>query len=444
MSFEPTTIYAPATPVMPSGLIVLRVSGPRTAEIIRALSRQETLPIPRMATLQRLYTLEEPAECIDEALILWFPAPHSFTGEDVGEFHLHGSLAVIKLMLAALSIFPKTRLAEPGEFAKRAFLHGKMDLVQAEGLADLIAAETRMQHRQAMRQKSGAMGAVFDSWRAQLLEMLALVEAYIDFPDEDIPEEVVEEMRQMRGILHQQLSKHLDDKRAGERLREGLQLAIIGAPNVGKSSLLNRLIGRELAIVSAQAGTTRDTIEAQLDIGGYPFTLVDTAGLRASDDAIEQEGIARARLRAEQADVVLVVYDASHYPSRDIQSLPGQVVIEVANKIDLLPDTVLEQWPDALPVSATDDIGLDALRAKMVAAASTMLSPAEEGLITRARHRALLTEACDALAAAATHDDTVIMAEHLRHAAHALGQITGKIDIDEILDQVFSKFCIGK
>src|SRR5690349_11516095 len=303
MSTHTDTIYALATPAGRSGVAVVRVSGPASRATLEALTRRD-LPKPRVATLQRLFG----KVAIDDALVLWFPAPDSFAGEDVAELHLHGGPAVIAAALAALSAQAGLRLAEPGEFTRRAFDNDKLDLAQVEGIADLIAAETEMQRRQALRQAEGELSRRLESWRADLLRALARLEAYIDFPDEELPQQLLNsielEIQQIGRSLAAELAGH-----AAERLRDGLTIAILGAPNVGKSSILNKLAQREAAIVSSIAGTTRDVIEVRMDIAGYPVTLADTAGLRASADEIEQEGIRRALARAEHADLKLLVFD---------------------------------------------------------------------------------------------------------------------------------------
>jgi tRNA modification GTPase len=305
-----STIYALATPAGRSGVAVVRISGAEARAALAALTDREP-PQPRVAALRRLRGRD--AVPIDDALVLWFPAPHSFTGEDVVELHLHGGPAVIAAALAALAVQPGLRLAEPGEFTRRAFDHDKLDLAQVEGLADLIAAETEMQRRQALRQAEGALSRRLESWRTDLIRVLGRLEAYIDFPDEDLPQQLTSSIEMEIAQIGERLAAELAG-RAAERLRDGLTIAILGAPNVGKSSILNRLAQREAAIVSSIAGTTRDVIEVRMDIAGYPVTLADTAGLRATADEIEAEGVRRALSRAEYADLKLLVFDGGQLP----------------------------------------------------------------------------------------------------------------------------------
>src|ERR1043165_4339913 len=301
-----STIFALSSGRPPAAIAVVRVSGPRAADAITALGGK--IPEPRRAALRRL---REGDTLLDEALVLWFPGPNTETGEDMVELHLHGGRAVIAAALAALGKLPGFRPAEAGEFTRRAFLNGRLDLTAVEGLADLVFAETEAQRAQAMRQLTGALGGRADAWRSRLIEALALIEARIDFSDQDVPEDLVSPALDVARQLSDEIGKTLADEHRGERLREGLVVAIAGPPNAGKSSLLNRLARREAAIVSPYAGTTRDVIEVHIDLGGYPVTLLDTAGIRESDDPVEQEGVRRAQARAVAADLVLWVVDAS-------------------------------------------------------------------------------------------------------------------------------------
>ena len=359
------TIYALATPPGRSGVAVVRISGPDARAALAALTDRD-LPKPRVATLRRLIGKDELP--IDDALVLWFPAPHSFTGEDVAELHLHGGPAVIAATLAALSVQQGLRLAEPGEFTRRAFDHDKLDLAQVEGIADLIAAETEMQRRQALRQAEGALSRRLETWRSDLARVLARLEAYIDFPDEDLPQQLLSsinvEIRQIADTLGRELAGH-----AAERLRDGLTIAILGAPNVGKSSIINKLAQREAAIVSSIAGTTRDVIEVRMDVAGYPVTLADTAGLRATVDEIEAEGVRRALDRAEHADLKLLVFDGGSWPRIDPETakLIDDQAICVVNKADLLrePEPVAVEGRAALKLSCKTGLGLDALVAEI-------------------------------------------------------------------------------
>ena len=442
MSTHTDTIYALATPPGRSGVAVVRVSGPAAGAALEALTRR-ALPKPRVATVRRLVGKDDIA--IDDALILWFPAPHSFTDEDVAELHLHGGPAVIAAALAALAAQQGLRLAEPGEFTRRAFDNDKLDLAQVEGIADLIAAETEMQRRQALRQAVGELSRRLESWRTDLTRVLARLEAYIDFPDEDLPQQLLSsielEIGQIDGRLAQELAGH-----AAERLRDGLTIAILGAPNVGKSSILNRLAQREAAIVSSIAGTTRDVIEVRMDVAGYPVTLADTAGLRATADEIEAEGVRRALGRAEHADLILLVFDGGAWPAIDAETakLIDDGSICVVNKADLLrePEPVAIEGQAALKLSCRTGIGLDALVDAIAAAAKGAMGGAE--LLTRARHRAAVAEAKVALDRAKVAGQLELKAEDLRLATRAIGRITGRVDVEEVLDLIFKEFCIGK
>jgi tRNA modification GTPase len=398
-----------------------------------------------MATLAKL---ADPADgsTIDEALVLWFPAPASFTGEDVAEFHLHGSRAVLHATLDALARLPGLRLARPGEFARRAFDAGKLDLAEVEALADLIAAETRAQARQALAQLGGALGARVERLRGQAMRLLAQAEAEIDFPDEgDAPQGAIAAMRPGIDALAAQIAGLLDDGRRGEILREGFSVAILGSPNAGKSSLLNRLAGREAAIVSDIAGTTRDTLEVRLDLRGLPVVLWDTAGLRALDEAdphapIEREGMRRARQRAESADLKLIVLDA-----REV-GIPAELVglaadaLVVHNKADLAPAA------EGLAVSALTGQGLDALEVRLAEIVASRLGAMDTAapVLTRARHREALDDARTALSRARELDVAELIGEELRACASALGRIVGRTGVEDLLDVLFAEFCIGK
>lgn len=437
------TIYAPATAAGVAGVAVVRVSGPHAGAALRALAKKE--PVPRVATRARLI---DPADGLplDEALVLWFPGPASFTGEDVAEFHLHGSRAVLNGILASLARLPGLRLARPGEFARRAFDAGKLDLAEIEALADLIAAETGAQARQALAQLGGALRVAIERLRTQALRLLAQTEAEIDFPDEgDAPQGAIAAMRPGIEALAAEIAKLLDDGRRGEILREGFSVAILGPPNAGKSSLLNRLAGREAAIVSDIAGTTRDTLEVRLDLRGLPVTLWDTAGLRELDERdphapIEREGMRRARARAEAADLKLIVLDA-----RD-PAIPGELAdlakdaLMVRNKADLVPSA------EGLAVSALTGQGLDALENRLAEIAASRLGATDTAapVLTRARHREALKDAHAALLRARALDVAELIGEELRACAAALGRIVGRTGVEDLLDVLFAEFCIGK
>jgi len=434
------TIFAPATAPGRAGVAVIRISGPWCRTILRALMGADGLPTSRHATFA---ALRDPGtgEVLDRGLVLWFPGPGSFTGEDVVELHCHGGGAVVTAFLAVLGGFDGCRLAEAGEFTRRAFQNGKMDLTQAEGLADLIAAETEAQRRQAQRQMAGELGQIYEGWRADLINALAHLEADIDFPDEDLPDGMTQRQRPVLARLAGELSAHLDDNHRGERLRDGCHMVILGAPNVGKSSLLNALARRDAVIVSAQAGTTRDIVEVSLNLGGYPVVLADTAGLRDSNDAIEEEGVRRARARGAQADLKIVLYDcaATAGPDEDVLALADDGLL-VASKVDLAP--VAPRM--GLGVSTKTGQGLESLSAKLTQEAARRMSANGPPGLTRARHRQGLADCRDALNRALEQDDGEFMAEDVRLAARCLGRITGRVDVDDILDVVFGDFCIGK
>lgn len=375
-------------------------------------------------------------------MALWFPGPHSATGEDLAELHLHGSRAVLSAVIAVLRRCG-LRLAEPGEFTKRAFQNGKLDLTQAEAIADLAAAETEAQRRQALRQLDGALGNLYRGWGDRLLRLLAHLEAAIDFPDEDLPPEIeVQVAENTRGLIAD-IEAHLADSRRGERLRDGIAVAIVGPPNAGKSSLLNRLARREAAITSPIAGTTRDVIEVAIDLAGYPVVLADTAGLRDSADLIEQEGLRRALARAEAAELRLFVFDAQHpEDAAGAAAWPGPATLVVANKIDLAPDRPALPV-GAMTVSALTGDGLaeliDVLRERIAAGYQT-----EPPMLTRARHREALETAADALRRCLGAGLPELRAEDLRLAWRSLGRITGRVDVEDLLDVIFADFCIGK
>lgn len=435
----PDTIFALSTARGRAGIAVIRISGAQAGPILQALD--VGLPPPRRARVAQLRD-GETGEVLDQALILWLPAPRSFTGEDMAELHLHGGPAVIGGVLKALSQIPGSRLAEPGEFSRRAFEHGKLDLAEVEGLADLVAAETAAQRRQAVRQLHGAIGQAVEIWAGKLLRALAHLEAAIDFPEEDLPDGLMGSVRLDLQAVAAEIGRNLADRR-GERLREGLSIALIGPPNSGKSSLLNCLAGREAAIVSAVAGTTRDVIEVQLDLNGYPVVVADTAGLRESMDPVEQEGIRRAEARAAAADVVVIVLDAAAVVSRETMTAVTGAELSTApvivwNKIDLASPP-----EGAIGISARTGAGIEALIEILCLEAEQRLG-VEPALVTRQRHRTVLEDCAAALARAATAVEPAMVAEDLRLAMRVLGRITGKVDVEDVLDLIFRDFCIGK
>jgi tRNA modification GTPase len=384
----------------------------------------------------------ETGEPLDDGLVLWFPAPHSATGEDVAEFHLHGSRAVLAAVMQVLRRLG-LRLAEPGEFTRRAFLNGKLDLLQAEAIADLAAAETEAQRRQALRQLDGELGSLYRGWRDRLTRILAHLEAAIDFPDEDLPPEIENRICRDTELLIAAIERHLADGQRGERLRDGIMVAILGPPNAGKSSLLNRIARREAAITSPIAGTTRDIVEVAVDLEGYPVILADTAGLRDSDDVVEQEGLRRALRRADEAEIRLFVFDARcPHQASGVSAWSASDTILLANKIDLVADRC-DLPSSALPISAMTGEGIDALLSALgqrVAEGYRMEAPA----LTRVRHRQALEEASLSLRRGLGALLPELRAEDLRLALRSLGHITGAVDVEDLLDVIFRDFCIGK
>lgn len=436
------TIFARASGAGASAVGVLRLSGLGTGQIIRSLAG--VLPPPRQASLRRLRA-PETGEVLDQALVLWFPGPHSYTGEDSAELHLHGGAAVLTGAAKAL-IALGCRPAEPGEFTRRAFLHGKLDLTQAEAIADLIAAETEAQRRQALRQAEGALGKLYAGWTSRATRILAHQEAAIEFEMDDLPSDLSAQAGIAAAALYAEIAAHLADGARGERLRAGLSLVILGAPNAGKSSLLNALLGREAAIVSPIPGTTRDVVEGRIDLDGIPVVLADTAGLRQSGDAIEQEGVRRAAGRAEEADLVIIVFAANAEPDADTLAALARAprALVVTTKIDLAPSSAEITGHAVLPTSTRTGEGLDRLRTVLAQEATALAAPAETPSLTRARHRATLEEAVAQLAQAQGAPLPELAAEGYRAALMALGRLTGRVDVEEILDSVFRDFCIGK
>jgi tRNA modification GTPase len=425
------TIFAVASGAGQAAIAVLRLSGPGCAGIVRGLCG--SVPAPRQATLRRLRGAD--GAVLDRAVVLWFPGPASYTGEDSAELQLHGGRAVIDGVADALTALG-ARPAEPGEFTERAFLNGRMDLLEAEGIADLIAAETSTQRDQALRQMEGGLGAIYHAWSARMLGLLARQEAMIDFPDEDIPDSVADAIEAEMAALAAEMRAHLADGGRGERLRDGLVFAIVGPPNVGKSTLINVLADRDVAIVSPLAGTTRDVVEARVVLGGVPVTLLDTAGLRDSDDPIEAEGVRRAKERAARADLVLALDDATQPEAgADGTAWATVPVIRVRNKVDIT---------GGAGISARDGTGVDALRAELDAAARRLTAMSGPPALTRARHRAAVRAALDRLHSALSTPLAELRGEDLRLAMRSLGRLTGAVGVEDVLDSVFRQFCIGK
>ncbi|MGE0254751.1 MAG: tRNA uridine-5-carboxymethylaminomethyl(34) synthesis GTPase MnmE [Alphaproteobacteria bacterium] len=439
------TIYAPATGAGAAAIAVVRLSGVDAGAALDALTGGRRPPA-RRASLRRL---RDPAggEVLDSALVLWLPGPGSETGEDMAELHLHGGRAVLAGVLEALARLPGLRLAEPGEFVRRAFENGRLDLTAAEAVGDLVAAETAAQRRQALAQLDGALAGLYDGWRTRLLRLLAHLEADIDFPDEDLPPEAGVAARASIAGLADDIAAHLADGHRGERLRDGVRIAVVGAPNVGKSSLLNRLARREAAIVAATAGTTRDVVEVTLDLGGVKAIVADTAGLRAAVDPVEVEGVRRARAAAATADLRLAVFDGGRWPVLDAATveLVDETTVPVINKADLGVPLRAEIGGRAVAmVSALTGDGVAALEARLVAEVAARFATRESPALTRARHRTALEEAEGALRRAVAGTVSELVAEDVRMAARALGRITGRVDVEELLDVIFRDFCIGK
>ncbi len=452
MSQQNDTIFALSSGHPPAAIAVVRVSGPRARDALTALVGR--VPEARRASFARARDPQS-GEVIDEGLVLWFPAPRTETGEDMVEFQMHGSRAVLSAIFAVLAGLPGFRPAEAGEFTRRAFENGRMDLTRVEGLADLIFADTQAQRRQAMRQLQGLLGDRAEGWRQRLVDALALVEAQIDFPDEcDVPQDLLGPALATARALREEMRAVLADERRGERVRDGLVVAIAGPPNAGKSSLLNRLARRSAAIVSPFAGTTRDVIEVHLDLAGYPVTLVDTAGLRPSEDPVEQEGIRRTRERAAAADLVLWVAAPGEIVAAKVnKEFPTTKTWIIQNKSDLLADAKEEESNvctteyRSFLVSALTGSGIEELVTALADHAQAFLGSTEPALATRERHRRHLEETVAALSRA-LHEDTAgredVVAEELRLAARSLGRLTGRVDVEDVLDVIFRDFCIGK
>ena len=438
MAEHEDTIFALASGGGRTAVAVLRISGEKSGALLDALCGRR--PPPRRASLRRVR--DASGETLDRALVLWLPGPGTYTGEDSAELHLHGGPAVIEAVAEAL-IAAGARPAEAGEFTRRAFFNGRMDLTAAEAVADLVEAESAEQRRQALRQMEGALGALYEDWSQRLMRILAQQEALIDFPDEDLPADVARLLATEMATLAAEIAAHLNDNRRGERTREGLRIAIIGPPNVGKSSLINRLLARDVAIVSDLPGTTRDALEARLVLGGMVMTVIDTAGLRETEDRIEAEGVRRARARAAEADIVLAMHDASQPEAvLDAAAMPraGEVIV-VANKLDLVSRCDIG---DAIGVSALTGQGLERLSDALIAAGRRLTARTGPPPLTRPRHRAALEAALAALTRAMAEPSEELRGEELRIALRMIGRVTGRWGVEEILGEIFSRFCIGK
>jgi len=427
------TIFALASGPGRAGVAVVRISGPNACDAL-ALTEGDTEE--RKASFRRLYDRTN-GDRIDDAIVLLFRGPHSYTGENVVEFQLHGSRAVLAALFEALAALPGFRPAEPGEFTRRAVENGRLDLSRAEAIADLVSAETDAQRRLALEQYDGRLSHLCEAWRGRLIRASAWIEAVIDFSEEEIPKDATKQSRSEITELLTEIRMHLDDGNRGEILREGFHVAVIGPPNAGKSSLVNALAQRDVAIVAEQPGTTRDIIEVRLDLSGFPIVLCDTAGLRESTDKIEQEGVRRARARAEAADLRLLVLDGTEPGS----SMPGiEADLVVWNKADI----AISRSRAGLWISAKTGEGVADLITAIGKEAAERLTGNEAPVVTRARHRHALEEAASGLSQALAAVDPELAAEHLRLALRAIGRITGRVDLDELLDVVFRDFCIGK
>ncbi len=440
---ESDTIFALSSGPPPAGVAIVRMSGSGVRFGLETLI--DSMPEPRRASLRSIG--RRGTEPIDRGLVLFFPGPASFTGEDMAELHLHGGRAVVAAVLAELGRLAGFRPAEAGEFTRRAFANDRMDLTQVEGLADLVQAETEAQRRQAYRQAQGGLGALYETWRERVVRARALLEAELDFSDEeDVPGSVSEQAWADVAALVREIDAHMADKR-GERLREGAEVVVLGAPNAGKSSLVNAIARRDVAIVTAEPGTTRDLIEVHLDLDGFPATLVDTAGLREAEGTVEREGVKRAGARAEEADVVLWLSDLSG--PEEVPPPLARSAIRVGTKVDVIDSAAersrLAAGFDVL-TSATTGEGVNDLLTMIGARLGAEFAPGESPLITRERHRVALAGAVEAMQAGLA-DETrplELRAEDLRRAGDAIGRITGRIDVEDLLDVIFRDFCIGK
>ena len=442
------TIYALSSGPGLSGVAVIRLSGPNSKEVIQKLTKNNT-PKPRYASLKKIYKIDK-NELIDEGLVLWFPAPNSYTGEDMAEFHIHGSRASINALQSEISKLNDCRLAEAGEFTKIAFQNGKINLLEAESISDLISAETEIQRQQAIKLMSGKSSEKFNQLRKRLLKILSNVEAKIDFPEDDLPDDIITNIKIETKKIKTEINKILDDQNVGEIIREGFRIAIIGPTNVGKSSLLNYLSKRDVAIVSEVAGTTRDVIEAHLNLDGYPVILSDTAGIRSSKDEIENKGIKLALNRADEADLKLIILEPKSVDFKGfLKDLVDKDSIIVLNKIDQDTDNIDKEIKNLnpIPISIKEDKNLDKLIYNIKEKLKNKLINLEDSLITRSRHRENLEQCLFHLnnfEKQKSENDFDKAAEDLRLATRHLGMIVGKVDVEEILGSIFSDFCIGK
>jgi tRNA modification GTPase len=442
------TIFAISTGPGISGIAIIRISGPETKSVI-SLHTNQAIPRPRVATLRKINKINT-SELIDEGIVIWFPGPNSYTGEDMAEFHIHGSKAVIEALLSSIAKVKNCRLAEPGEFTKLAFQNEKINLLKAESIIDLISSETEIQRQQAIKIMNGKSENEFNFLREKLLKILSYIEAKIDFPDEDLPKNILHQIKKNSNEVISKIKKVLDDQKVGERIREGFKIAIVGPVNAGKSSLINHFANRDVAIVSETAGTTRDVIETHLNIDGYPVIISDTAGIRESKNEIEQKGIKLSLKKAEEADLKLVVVDAKTVDFTGIlNDLLDQNAILVLNKSDLIDQYVGEELKkfDHVLISIKENKNLDKLILKIKNNLKNKFISSEDILITRERHRQHLVQCLEHLNNFNDKNDLEDFdkaAEDLRLATRNLGMIVGKVDVEEILGSIFKDFCIGK
>lgn len=443
-----STIFALISSPHASSIAVIRISGPQAFDCLKEFGFNKKIT-PRYCYFHPL-KIKNSDEILDEALVTFFQNPHSFTGEDVVEISIHNSIFIINQIFLTLANIPKVRLSEPGEFSKRAFLNGKIDLIQAEAIPDLIASETKMQHHQAMQQMRGNLGKIYDNWRQQILEISAFIEALIDFPEDDLPASIYQTIQEKIALIIGEIQNHLNDNKIGEKIKNGINLAIIGAPNVGKSSLINLLAKSEVAIVSEIAGTTRDVLEIHLDIAGIAVKIADTAGIRISDDVIEKEGIKRAVNKAQNADIILYVIDASN-PVINMDFINEKTLI-VINKIDKNFDenfllNFLQNHnlsTKIAKISIQNNTNINELLELITTKVQSMLPSSNNSVITQERYRMALVSVLQELLAFNINNNIEISAENLRICLNEFAKINGKFNIDEMLDIIFSKFCIGK